>query len=190
VSFIDESEMRVDLHDVYRTLIRKRGHTRDVNRMVTTNDDRHRSGTQDRTHAGFDVSVAGKRIRVYDVRIAKIDDSRVCQISHVILVVVGTGIAERKQCGSLANAPRTEPAARAPLGAEIEWRAQYCDIGIDPGPIGFVRCLCKRWNPDKGQIQSTSLVSMSHFLSYPMEFSERPMTSLDLDPLYYRRQIS
>ena len=153
--FIDEIEMRVDLHDVNRLLIRKCGDTGNVDRMVATQDNGRRPGAKNGAHAGFDVGVTGERIGMNDVGIAKIDNARVGQIGHIVFVVVGACMAERKQGRSLTNAPGAKPGARAPLGAKVKRCAQDRDIGVDLGPVGLVR---RPWQMSKCQQTADSAV--------------------------------
>ncbi len=76
VPLVDEVEMRVDLHEMDRTMLREGGDAGDVDRMVAAEHHRERARREDLAHAVGDVGVAAHRVRVDDVRIAEIDDPR------------------------------------------------------------------------------------------------------------------
>jgi hypothetical protein len=87
-----------------------------------------------------------------DVGIADVDDADLGpQIGHVVLVVIGPGMAEGEQGRGLADRPRAEAGAGAELGAEVEGRAQDRDIGVDRDQSAD-RAACRKVEmPTKGR---------------------------------------
>ena len=161
MAFIDKIEMRVDLHDMDRTMICKGAHTGDVDRVVAAKGDGDRTGGKRGTHTGLDIGMACVGVGVDDVGIAHVDDLGAGpKIGDIIFMVVGPGMAKSEERGGLSNAARPKPRARPPLCAKVERRAKNGDIGIDLGPIGLVFIFSKGGDAHKGKVETTRFVTM------------------------------
>ena len=107
------------------------------------------------------------RVGVDDVGIADVDDARRRrQVDDVVLVVVGAGVAEGEQRRGLADGARAEAGAGAPLGAEVEGRAEHGDVGVDGVPVELKRVLAEGRDADEGQVQPAVVVGVGHVV-YP-----------------------
>ena len=170
VAFIDEIQMRVDLHKVERLLPVEGVDAGDIHRMVAADHHRHRAGGEDGAHPGLDIRVALHRVGMHDVGIADIDDPHlvILQIGDVVLMVVGAGMAEGEQGRCLAHAPRPEARAGAELRAEIKRRAEDGEVGVDRIPVRLVGIFAEAAQPHKGKVQPSALIAMSAHLVHPL----------------------
>ncbi len=110
MALVDEVQVGIEMHDVDRPMAFERLDDRGMHRMVTAQYHRHGAGCEDLPDGRLDVGVAADHVGVHDVGIAHIDHAHLVfsQVGGVILEVVGTGMAEGKQGGCLANATRPE----------------------------------------------------------------------------------
>ncbi len=93
---VDEIEMGVELHDVDRRLVSVGIDAGNVDRVIAAEDDRQRPSRENLAYAEFDVGMAGEGISMDHVGIADVDDPDALEIGVVVLVIVGTGMAEGK----------------------------------------------------------------------------------------------
>jgi hypothetical protein len=135
VADVDEIQMGVDLHDVDRAAAREGADAGDVDRMVAAQvtAGRPRPGSRARRSRCWRGSFG---VGMDDVGVADVDDADLGrpQVGHVVLVVIGPGVAEGEQGGRLADRPWPEAGSGAELGAEVEGRAQDRGIGVDRRP--------------------------------------------------------
>ena len=96
MAFSDKIQMRIDLHQMKRVLPGKGVDAGDVHRMITAKHNRHRTRRQNGAHTGLDVRMAFHGIGMDNVGITDIDNAHlvIFQIGDVILMVIGTGMAE------------------------------------------------------------------------------------------------
>ena len=160
VPFVDEVEMRINLHDVERAAALVCVNAGNVDRMVAPEHHRQRAGTEDAAYAGLDVGVAPQRVRMHDVSVAKVNYADIIEIGDIVLVVVRTRVTEREQRRGIADGARTEPSARAPLRAEVERRAEDRDIGIDPVPVWLIGAPAESRDTDERQVEPSGLVAV------------------------------
>ncbi|MCY1548072.1 hypothetical protein D9M68_841600 [compost metagenome] len=101
-------------------------------------------------------------VGVDDVGIPHIDHPYVlrAEVEHVVLVVVGTGMAEGKQRRCLANPARAEACAGPPLGAHVVRRAENRNIRVDRIPIGTHRRFGEGAMAHERQVQASGLVAV------------------------------
>ena len=118
---------------------------------------------QDGSHRCFGVGVAHDRVGVDDVDVAGIDDPDLVQrqIDHIVLVVVGAGMAEGEQRRRLADGTRSEAGAGSVLGAHVERHAEHRDVGIDGPPVGDRGALSEGAVTDERQIETSRLVAVA-----------------------------
>ena len=111
VALIHKIKMGINLDHMDRPLIVKGVDAGDIHRMVATQNDRNRSRSKDFAHAIFNIGMALDRIGMHDIRVADIHDRDLgrVQIGHIILVVIGPRMAERKQGRGLADRAWTHP---------------------------------------------------------------------------------
>ncbi len=79
---------------------------------------RGRPGGEDGADAGFDVGVGGFGVGVDDCRHRRCRGSHAIQVSDVVFVVIGPGVAEGKEGGGLTDATRAEAGPGAEMGDE------------------------------------------------------------------------
>ena len=96
VAFAYNSEMFINLNEVYRVLIAKRIHVRGVDRMVPSVGRRERSVRKHWPVGEFDVGVAELGFDKHDVCVTGVDDSRFPrpETDNFIVVVVRASIPE------------------------------------------------------------------------------------------------
>lgn len=82
---------------------------------------------------------------MYDVGVADILHAHLVrrQIRHIVLMVVGTTMAEGEQGRSFPDGSRTEPGTRSPLGSEVVGSSHDGDVSVDRVPVEAERRLGK-----------------------------------------------
>ena len=90
-------------------------------------------------------------VGVDDVGVADVDDRTASGRSRIVLVVVGTAVAEEKSV-RLSTAA-AEARAGAELRADVEGGAEHRYVGVDRGPVLDVGALPKVEMPTKGRFR-------------------------------------
>jgi hypothetical protein len=162
VPLIDEIEMRIELHDMHRPLVREGGDAGRMHRMVAAERDRQRARRQDFAYREFGIRETSGRIGVNDVGITDIDDAHLLrrQIDHVVLVVIGAAMSEREERRGVSDRAWPEARPGAILRTHVVRDAQHRDVGIDLVPIETDRPFGKGGMPDEREVQSPGLVGM------------------------------
>ncbi|MNT21597.1 hypothetical protein D3C72_1569400 [compost metagenome] len=113
VAFIDEVQVRIEMHDMDRPAPFEGLDHRSVDRVVTAQHHRHGACREDLAHGRFDVGVTGFHVGVNDIGIADIDHAQLVfgQVGGVIFEVVSAGMAEGEQRRCLADAARSKTCA-------------------------------------------------------------------------------
>ena len=94
---IDKIKMGINLQNMDITLIVKRIDAGDIDGMIPANYNWQRASGQNLTHAKFNVGMAFISFRMDDIGITQINDTHIaCEVCRVILMVIGTGMTERK----------------------------------------------------------------------------------------------
>jgi hypothetical protein len=99
VPHIDKVQVSINLHNVDWTVIAESSDAWDVDCVIATKHDGQRAALQDPTYGRFGIGVAPDRIGVNDVSVTYVNDAHFVQwqVDCVILVIVGSPMAEREQ---------------------------------------------------------------------------------------------
>ncbi|MCY1421607.1 hypothetical protein D9M71_372680 [compost metagenome] len=162
VAFIDEVQVRIEMHDMDRPAPFEGLDHRSVDRVVTAQHHRHGACCENLAHGRFDVGVAGFHVGVNDIGIADIDHAQLVigQVGGVIFKVVGTGMAEREQRRGLADTAWSEACPRSPLGPHVVGRAKDRHVGINGSPVGANGRLGEGAMAHEGQVQTAGFITV------------------------------
>ena len=99
VALVHKVQMRVNLHEVHGRLIIKRTDTGDIDRMISPQHHRQRTGSQKSPYPCFYTRMAALGIGVDDVCIAHIHNATALsrQIDAIILMIIRARMAKCEQ---------------------------------------------------------------------------------------------
>ena len=96
MAFIDKIQMRVDLHEVNRRLLRKRIDAGNIHRMVAAQHNGHSTSRQNGAHPGFNIGMTLQRIGMHNISITNINDANLIrlEIGHIIFMIISPGVTK------------------------------------------------------------------------------------------------
>ena len=116
---------------------------------------------QHRLYPCADIGMAARGVGMNDIGIANINDPhRFRQVSAIVFMVIGPGMAKAEQRRGLAHRARPKAGTGAKLRARVKGRAHHRHIGVDLGPVLHIGALAKGGDPDKGQVQPPRFIAM------------------------------
>jgi len=161
MALIDKIQMGVNLHHMYGSMFAEGIDAGNVDGVIAAKHDGQRTCRENFSHAQFDVGVTLHCVGVDDVGIADIHHANCLQVSDVILMVIGAGVAEGEKRGGFADGAGPEAGAGTPLRAKIVRSAHDRDVGCDIVPVQRDRRFTEGADPYKRQIKPSRLVSMA-----------------------------
>jgi hypothetical protein len=94
---VHKIQMGVNLNHMHGLLLGKGVDAGDIDGMIPADHHWQRAGGQNLAHTKFNIGMAFIRFRMDDIGITQINDTHIaCEVCRVILMVIGTGMTERK----------------------------------------------------------------------------------------------
>src|SRR5215217_344828 len=129
---VDEIEVGVELHNRERAGARHGLHDRRRDRMVASEDNRHRPPLDDRAHSVAEIFVALVLVAVDDVDITAVDQPPAIVEEYLIpLWVVSAPQGEAVNGRAVADAARAKTRSRAVLRTLVVGHTQDRDVGVE-----------------------------------------------------------
>jgi hypothetical protein len=131
VAFVDEVEMRIEMHDVDRLLVRIGCDRRHGDGVVAAEDVRHRPGIEQCPHRELGVCKATFGVGVDDVAVARVDNLDFVggQVGHLVLEVEHAFRTEAVEHRHLPDGARPEAGADAIARCCVDRDAEHGDVG-------------------------------------------------------------